>query len=128
MDLHYAIGDFVSSALKNQTLHIHGDGATKRSYLYMGDCMAWLLRLLINPSNDLFNVGSEAQIEIQELANRIVSVLGSRSKVEIVDRRVREGNFERATYIPSTEKIRQFYPQLREWTSLNDIILKMVGR
>ncbi len=128
MNLHYAFGDFVSSALKNQTLHVHGDGATKRSYLYMGDCMAWLLRLLINPSNDLFNVGSEAQIEIQELANRIVSVLGSRSKVEIVDRQVREGNFERATYIPSTEKIRQFYPQLREWTSLNDIILKMVGR
>jgi dTDP-glucose 4,6-dehydratase/UDP-glucose 4-epimerase len=124
LDLHYAFGNFVANGLSGEDIVINGDGLTKRSYLYIGDAVAWLLRMMIEPKNQLINVGSEHSLSMKKLAEHIadrakvgVKVLGEVNEV---------GNFIRSNYIPNTAKARRLYSGLQEWTSVEEIIEKML--
>ena len=125
LDLHYAFGNFVESASNNRAIQLRSDGSDLRSYLYVGDAMAWLLRLLIEPRNGIYNVGSETPISIRQLAETITQELGSSGPIETLHQAKEDGNFKRRCYVPSTERIRQHYSGLQEWTSLKEIIRKM---
>ena len=126
MDLHYAFGNFVANALAEEVISIKGDGLDRRSYLYIGDAVAWLLRLLVEPKNGIFNVGSENGLEVRELAERIDKQLSKPLGTKVQNSDAGVGNFRRLEYIPSTEKIRTAYPGLKEWTALDEIIGKML--
>lgn len=124
LDLHYAFGNFVQNALDGQDVLIQGDGADKRSYLYIGDALAWLLKMLTEPKNQVLNVGSERAITVKDLADLIAENSGL--KVQLIGKDRDVGNFRRPSYVPDTTKIRQFYPGLDEWTSIHEIARKML--
>jgi len=68
-DLHYAIGNFVFSAVQGKDIVVNGDGAPIRSFMYLGDAIYWLLEILENGnSGEDYNVGSTEAISIEELA------------------------------------------------------------
>jgi UDP-glucuronate decarboxylase len=125
LNLHYAFGNFVASALRKEVVHLKGDGTDQRSYMYIGDAIAWLLRLLVEPKNGIYNVGSERAIEIKRLAEVINTELDNPSQIEILNQQFEEGNFQRSVYLPCTDKIRDHYPGLKEWTSLEEIVRSM---
>jgi len=127
LDLHYAFGNFIMNALEGRDIVVRGDGLDQRSYLYVGDAVAWLLRLLAEPANDIYNVGSEAPISIGDLARRVASKSSQAAGVVTLSGRQDTGNFRRASYIPSTRKIRQAYSSLGEWTSLDQVIDRMLA-
>ena len=127
LDLHYAFGNFIMDALEGRDIVVRGDGLDQRSYLYVGDAVAWLLRLLAEPANDIYNVGSEAPISIGDLARRVASMSSGATGVAMLSGRQDTGNFRRTFYIPSTRKIRQAYPSLGEWTSLDQVIDRMLA-
>ena len=59
-------------ALNKRDIVIKGDGKSVRSYLYTADLVVWLLRILSSGKNrDVYNVGSNQQIVIRDLANTI---------------------------------------------------------
>lgn len=126
LDLHYAFGNFIRSAQRQEPLLIRGDGLDRRSYLYVGDAIAWLLRLLVEPRNQIYNVGSEKDLTIQALALRIAEISGHGLPVETLGQVAPKDNFRRPSYLPSTEKIRRDYPGLAEWTDVNQMIEKML--
>ena len=125
LDLHYAFGNFINNLLNNKNIQVKGDGQDMRSYLYIGDALAWLIKLLDEPKNGIYNVGSEYEIKIEDLAKKIAAY---KAGVSVFIERVanQDGNFKRASYIPVTDKIKFDYPHLMEWTSLDDIIHKML--
>ena len=127
LDLHYAFGNFIMNALEGRDIVVRGDGLDQRSYLFVGDAVAWLLRLLAEPANDIYNVGSEAPISIGDLARRVASRSSGAMGVAMLSGRQDTGNFRRTSYIPSTRKIRQAYPSLGEWTSLDQVIDRMLA-
>lgn len=126
LDLHYAFGNFILNAQRKENIFIRGDGLDRRSYLYIGDAMAWLLRMLLEPKNKIYNVGSEKDISIHELAVRIAQIAGHDLKVETLGLAAPKDNFRRPSYLPSTELIRSDYPGLAEWTDVNQVIEKML--
>jgi len=127
LNLHYAFGNFIKDAREGRDIVIRGDGKELRSYLYVGDAVAWLLRLLIDPTNDIVNVGSENAISLEVLAGKIASKVFR--KVIILDEGTSKvvDNFKRITYVPSVSKIKNKYTSIEEWSSIDEIIDGMLA-
>ncbi len=108
LNLHYAIGNFISDALNNRPIIIRGDGRTQRSYMYMADLIIWLINILVK-GNSLtpYNVGSEKSISIKNLAKEIRSKINP--KLEIVYELTKKNKslMPNYNYIPSTRFTRK---------------------
>jgi UDP-glucuronate decarboxylase len=124
LNLHYAFGNFIKNAQDRRDIIVLGDGLDKRSYLYIGDAVAWLLRMMSEPKNQIVNVGSERSVSMKELAVLIARRAGVGVQIKGMSSEI--GNFKRSSYVPSTLKARQLYPGLKEWTPLETIIRKML--
>ena len=75
-----AISVFVKNALKNEPLPLFGDGHKTRDFTYVDDIVAGNL-LLLKKGEGTFNLGGEGRISINELAERIIKISGSKSKI-----------------------------------------------
>ena len=127
LDIHYAFGNFIQNALDGKDIVIRGDGRDIRSYLYIGDAVAWLLKLLAEPKNLVLNVGSEQRVSIGELAEEICKKTTNISQLKILGKNRDDGNFHRTSYVPSLSKLKNNYNNLEEWTSRDEIIHKMLN-
>jgi len=125
LELHYAFGNFINDFLNNNKIRVRGDGQDIRSYLYIGDAIAWLIKLLEDPNDSIYNVGSEIEVKIEDLARKIASYKAGLEVVIEGDSK-QDDNFNRPSYMPDTNKIKSNYPNLIEWTALEDIVEKML--
>jgi nucleoside-diphosphate-sugar epimerase len=101
IDAHFAAGNFVADALAGRPIVVHGDGTPLRSYLYAADLAVWLWTILIRgKSGRAYNVGSEREISIANLARRIAGP----AAVEIRGTPLLGQKAER--YVPSTARAR----------------------
>jgi dTDP-glucose 4,6-dehydratase len=106
LDQHFAIGNFIRDAMQGSPIRINGDGTPIRSYLYASDLAAWLWTLVFRaPSGEAYNVGSDKEISIADLARTVVEVLGMSSEVQI--RREVIPGMPPAQYVPATDKARK---------------------
>jgi dTDP-glucose 4,6-dehydratase len=120
----FAIGNFISSLLKNQKIVIHGDGTPVRSYMYVSDLVIWLITILIKGTNCYpYNVGSEEEITIENLAKTIAEFSKKPLAVEIKTKKINSSDTDR--YVPSTQRAQKELG-LRQYISLNDDILKTI--
>lgn len=108
LDLHYAIGNFIEQALHEDEVVVKGDGTPKRSYLYLGDLVTWLLTLLLHGRNgEIYNVGSDEVISIGALAEMVRDTLSPSKSVRVLgDLGLSVGNAPRNRYVPNIEKAR----------------------
>ena len=79
-----AIPAFLSQALKNEDVTVYGDGSQTRSFCYVSDLVEGIFRLLMSSTPDPVNIGNPTEMTIRELAETIISITGSKSR--IVDR------------------------------------------
>ncbi|MCG8508990.1 MAG: SDR family oxidoreductase [Rhodospirillales bacterium] len=78
------VSNFVVQALRGEPLTLYGDGSQTRSFCFVDDLIDGLTRLMDAP-DDLtgpVNLGNPDEISIRELAERVVSLTGSSSKIE----------------------------------------------
>ncbi|VVO65944.1 NAD-dependent epimerase/dehydratase family protein [Pseudomonas fluorescens] len=72
-----AVGVFLSRALKNDSIQIWGDGSVTRDYVYVSDVAeAFALALKYEGSHSVFNISSGTGVSINELIERIETVVG----------------------------------------------------
>ena len=84
LDAHFAIGNFLNSALRHQPIHIKGDGTPRRSWLYMSDLAIWLWTLLLRaPAGSAYNVGSDDGMTIAEAARLTAATLSPTIPIQI---------------------------------------------
>lgn len=123
LDIHYAIGNFMSSAMRGEAIVVKGDGLPVRSYLYMGDLAVWLLALLQRGGEpSVFNVGSDEGISIGELAHLVRDRAAPGVDVKILGKTdVNVGNPARNLYLPDIGRARAILG-LKPWTPLGDAI------
>ena len=98
-----AIQIFISKALKNEPISIHGDGAQIRAWCYVDDFVDCILRCLEskNAVGESFNIGNpRAVITILGLAQTVCRVLKSKSEINFVP----ELSADIAIRIPSVTK------------------------
>ena len=85
LGLHYAIGNFIKNSLDESPIIIKGDGNAIRSYMYMGDLVWWLLKLLLDgQSGEAYNVGSDESVSIFDLAQLVKRISNSKSEIIIM--------------------------------------------
>jgi UDP-glucose 4-epimerase len=77
---------FVSAALKNEPLQVYGDGKQTRCFCHVSDIVEALATLMDKPQaiGQVFNLGSDDEIPIAELARKVISICNSSSKIEYV--------------------------------------------
>ena len=103
---------FVAAALAGEPLRVHGDGSQTRCFCHVRDTVEALLRLRDLPAarGEVFNIGSEAEIAILELATRVVQTLGSPSVIERIP--------YSAAYPPGFEEMQRRRPNLAKLAAL----------
>ncbi len=86
------VSNFALQALRNEPITLYGDGMQTRSFCYVEDLVDGLLKLMA--TSDHFtgpvNLGNPKEVTIRELAERIVALSGSASK--LVQRPLPEGD------------------------------------
>ncbi|HEX6362078.1 MAG TPA: GDP-mannose 4,6-dehydratase, partial [Albitalea sp.] len=77
------VSNFIVQALRGEDLTLYGDGSQTRSFCYVDDLIDGMLKLM-GTGDEItgpVNVGNPTECTIRELAERIVSMTGSRSKI-----------------------------------------------
>jgi UDP-glucuronate decarboxylase len=76
------VSNFIVQALKGLDITIYGDGSQTRSFCYVDDNIEGMIRLM-NKENFLgpVNIGNPGEFTIKELAEKVISLTGSKSKL-----------------------------------------------
>jgi UDP-glucose 4-epimerase len=74
---------FVSQAMRNEPITIYGDGTQRRCFCDVDDVVRAIIGLALHDgaSGQIFNIGSQEEVSIRELAQRAVQVTASASEV-----------------------------------------------
>ena len=120
LDSAFAFGNFLGAAMRGEPVIVSGDGTPVRSYLYSGDMVAWLWTMLLKGApGRAYNLGSEHDISIGELAHRVAALIGG--SVEIAGTPVAGARAH--WHVPSTARSRGELG-VEETVSLNDAIVR----
>jgi len=102
---------FVAAAIKNQPIQVYGDGSQSRVFCHVSDAVDGILRIFFDDAlvGEAFNIGGEEEITISKLAERVIRIVGSNSKIESVAYKdaYAEGFEETMRRVPDTSKLRQ---------------------
>ena len=78
------VSNFIVAALKEEPLEIFGDGEQTRSFCYVSDLIDVILKMM---NKDDFigpvNIGNPGEFTIRQLAEKILKLTGSRSKIQV---------------------------------------------
>jgi UDP-glucose 4-epimerase len=79
----FVITRFLNSSLKNENITIYGDGSQTRTFCYINDNVDVCEKIFRQNLhiNDVVNIGSDVEVSILTLAEKIISLTGSKSKV-----------------------------------------------
>lgn len=79
------VSNFIVQALQNQPITIYGEGQQTRSFCYVDDLVEGFIRLMDNTPDDYpgpVNIGNPGEFTIMELAEKVIKLTGSSSKIE----------------------------------------------
>ena len=96
-----AIPAFLSQALRGEDVTVFGDGSQTRSLCYVSDLVDGIYRLMMSDTSDPVNIGNPHELTIRQLAERIVALAGSKSRIverplPVDDPKVRQPDITRA--------------------------------
>lgn len=106
LDAHFAIGNFISDAMRGGPILVKGDGSPFRSYLYASDSMVWLWTILFKgQSRRAYNVGSEEALNIATLARAVLAAMPQKINFSIAASPTPGAPVHR--YVPCTARARE---------------------
>jgi UDP-glucose 4-epimerase len=101
---------FIRQAMAGETLTVFGDGRQSRCFGWVGDVVQAMIALVRNPNapGKVFNVGSDEEITILELAERVKRVTLSESRIRLIpyDQAYESGFEDMSRRIPDLSRIR----------------------
>ena len=121
---------FVEQALGDQPLTIHGTGEQTRCFCHVKDVVPTMVRLMERKESfgEIYNVGNDQEVTIDDLAQRVIELTGSKSKtVKIPYEKAYGYGFEdMMRRRPDLGKLRQ---ALGDWNpaSLDDILRDVIA-
>jgi UDP-glucose 4-epimerase len=121
--------NFARQALAGRPLTVFGEGTQSRCFAHVSDAVRALSRLMTldEAVGQVFNVGSDEEITILDLARRVVGVAGGNSEIRLVpyEEAYEVGFEDMPRRVPDLSKIRRFIGYRPEY-DLDDIIRSVV--
>jgi UDP-glucose 4-epimerase len=125
----WVLPEFVSKAISNKDIIVHGDGLQTRSFCYVTDISNAFSLTLDKANGQLINIGNNHEpITIKELANKIIELSNSKSSVKFIPfeetKRNRSEILIRVPNIEKAEKLIGYKPKI----SLEEGVLKVIKK
>jgi len=102
--------NFVQKALIGKSIIIYGDGTQSRSFIHVSDAVDAMIKLMDEPAavGQVFNIGTDKEISIKDLAMLVKEMSGSASAVEHIsyDRAYGAGFEDMQRRMPDISKIK----------------------
>lgn len=119
-----AVVNFINEALKNEPLTIYGDGSQTRSFCYIDDQIAGLVKTMEsdNTRGEVFNIGNSEEKTILEFAKIIKTLAKSKSKIVLSQPMPTDDPTNRNPDISKAKKILGWNPRV----TLEDGLLKTI--
>ncbi|MBI2258854.1 MAG: NAD-dependent epimerase/dehydratase family protein [Flavobacteriia bacterium] len=120
----FVMSKFIQAALKNEDITVYGDGNQTRTFCFIDDNVEACLKTMEDEryANDVFNIGNDKISTIKELAETIIKLTGSSSKIIHLPP-LSEGDMTRRQ--PDITKMKQILN--RDLLSLEDGIKKVLN-
>jgi len=113
------IPTFVKQALAGRPITVYGNGKQSRCFCFVGDVIGALMKLMDDPKavGEVFNVGSNQEISIMDLAKKVKVLTKSNSEIVLVpyDEAYEEGFEDMPRRVPDISKVNKqvgFHPQM----------------
>ena len=123
------IPNFVQQALLNHPLFVHGNGKQSRCFAYVGDVVEAMIKLIEHPDSvgEIYNLGSQEEITIEDLAKKIKAMCNSQSEIIYLpyERAYEQGFEDMQRRVPDISRIKSlinFEPK----TSLDQILREVI--
>ncbi len=120
---------FITQALNGQMLTVYGTGTQTRCFVHVKDVIKALIKLTEEPKavGEVFNIGSQEEISIAQLAKEIIRITKSRSKIEYIpyEKAYEEGFEDMQRRVPDITKINKligFKPSYSLTEIIQDIV------
>jgi UDP-glucuronate decarboxylase len=116
------VSNFISQALRNEDITIYGTGNQTRSFCYVDDLITGVLNLFFSENpNQPINLGNPDQISMNQLANEIIKLTNSNSK--IVNKPLPQDDpVDRLPDISKANQILNWYPKINREEGLKRTI------
>jgi UDP-glucuronate decarboxylase len=77
------VSNFIVQALRGDDITLYGDGSQTRAFCYVSDLLAGFLKLMATDESVIgpVNIGNPHEISVRELAERVIALTGSKSKI-----------------------------------------------
>lgn len=77
------VSNFIVQALQNQDITVYGEGQQTRSFQYVDDLVEGMIQMMASPSGFTgpVNIGNPGEFTILELAQKVIALTGSASKI-----------------------------------------------
>jgi UDP-glucose 4-epimerase len=120
---------FVKQALAGKPITVYGDGKQSRCFGYVGDVVGALVKLMDHPDavGQVFNIGSNEEVTMMELARIVKTLVGSSSEIVTVPyNEAYEAGFEdMPRRVPDIDKVKQWIGY-RPTLTLEEIVKKVI--
>ena len=101
---------FVNQALKNEDITVYGTGKQSRCFLHVKDVIKTLINLMNSKDavGQVFNIGSQEEITIENLAKKVIEITKSKSKLVYIsyEKAYEEGFEDMQRRVPDTTKVK----------------------
>jgi UDP-glucose 4-epimerase len=129
LDVGRVITIFLGQAFRGEPLTVIGDGRQTRCFTYVTDAVAALVAAGVTEGTDgeVFNIGTDVETPIDELARQIIRLTGARSELRLVDQASVYGESyeDIPRRVPDVTKMREILGVQAE-TSLEDGLLHTI--
>jgi UDP-glucuronate decarboxylase len=81
------VSNFILQALRNEPITVYGDGSQTRSFCYVDDNLSGMIALMnhLSAGTEPVNIGNPHEITVKQLADIIIQLTGSKSKVDYLN-------------------------------------------
>jgi UDP-glucose 4-epimerase len=123
------IPNFVRQALTGEDITVFGDGSQSRCFTHVSDVVEALIQLVEHPKavGEVYNLGSNQEVTILELAERIKRLAGSQSRIVFIpyDKAYEQGFEDMLRRVPDLSKIHKLIGYTPKIT-LDEILLSVI--
>ncbi len=116
-----ALPNFIQQAITGKPITVYGDGKQTRSFCYISDQVEGLFKLLVSEENEPVNIGNPEEISVKSIAEEVIKLTGSRSKIVYEDLPVDDPKVRQPDISKAKEKL-SWEPKIQRGEGLQKTI------